>query len=499
MADKNLTYSITNIADESQYYIYPMAASLRGGAVESEFNIRNLMTCLFNKSSTKTESDFVVYAPAEYDSATNTYIRKPLETYEGNSWYTMNTDDQNDSICKISDIVVGAGEGNCNGYYIKLHEALSLDTCVLDITDLRNQSVQYSLCETIPVGEQGDFDIVTDGYKLKTGNEQKYFTCTGTNNYTVLQPGTTITVDTKIYIPTSVYKDFNILLALNWTTNQLVSSCNITVCEASKFDADKNYTSADTEYTTLTKAMQDSGLLDAGILLGTLRIKKSWVPDATNKNGSLAAEYNVVYSPNMHKTTCIDLTKLGTGNITLAEYLYDKLSRLYNLMVDNGSFKLGAVVSNQFEPNPDSPNHDFDSGISKYRVELCLNPAMKGPDGEITTNTASGCFRIINYDENRSETTPVSDIFSYELNIDRASGVALGVKKVSFLQDDIVIAPDAISVNSKFTLNNNTLYFGTGLSISAIDSETLQVPKISATEIKAGTINADKVYGAVWM
>ena len=54
------TNAITNITDESQYYVYPMAASLRGGAVESEYNIRNLMTCLFNKSAAKRDEDFIL-------------------------------------------------------------------------------------------------------------------------------------------------------------------------------------------------------------------------------------------------------------------------------------------------------------------------------------------------------------------------------------------------------------------------------------------------------
>ena len=53
-----VTNSHATLIQPNECYIYPMANSLRGGAIASEYNIRNLFGVLLSKSSAKTNNDF---------------------------------------------------------------------------------------------------------------------------------------------------------------------------------------------------------------------------------------------------------------------------------------------------------------------------------------------------------------------------------------------------------------------------------------------------------
>ena len=506
------TNAVTNITDESQYYVYPMAASLRGGAVESEYNIRNLMTCLFNKSAAKSDDDFILFYNKDIDGK-----RPTLETYYNNtSWYNI---DLEEGYCRIHDLAVGPGEGNCNGYYTRLYDYTPITSTALNIENLINANngftpllpsdfapslpiagtVYNSMSELLgkettgTVSEPGEGGIEPDyivagqyidgtSVRVKTdASENSYLYFTKYNNtwilnsdiiaeysddgangqqisgyriysdgkYFFINPDNKNNIDrilfknftrdeiftdalnggleyvkmpanAQLYKIDTVYQRFNVVLGLNWTVNQLVSSAQITICEdttpikyITETDIDGTKTQyAYTEYGILNKNLKDRGLLDAGIVLGTISIKKTPVFNILDNSREYSFEYSCTYEGNRYKTACIDLSRLGTDTDNLGENMYDKISRLFSLMIDNGSLKIGTVIRNSgFDPNPDSVNHDFVKCIAPYRLDLGLTDFEAGTGQEFTT----GYLRLVNYNEEVNGATEVPNDLGYIL------------------------------------------------------------------------------------
>lgn len=548
------TNAITNITDESQYYVYPMAASLRGGAVESEYNIRNLMTCLFNKSAAKRDEDFILY----YNKVINGQ-RPTLETYYDNAnWYRINFDNK---YCELFDLVVGPGEGNCNGYYTRLYDYTPINNTALDISKLMDTEAGFTpllpidLAPTQPVAKKfydslkklkdtdgsissdnADFgaeyvlngsyvdgtsvrvklnesddspyiyyikingtwtlssDIVTiytkddEGQKVNKYRiyaDGKYFykdstdknknpikatfinaegidiahTDTTNNNARYIElPGTC-----TLYKIATTYQDFNVVLGLNWTTNQLVSSAQITICEdttpikyVTETDLDGDTTQyAYTEFGLLNKNMQDHGLLDAGIVLGTIHIKKTPVYVYQNNSSEYRFEYSCTYEGNRYKTACINLDKLGTDTDNLGENMYDKINRLFSLMIDNGSFKIGTVIKNSgFDSNPDSAEHNFVKGIAPYRLDLGISDFEQG----VGQNYINGYLRFINYNEQTNNASEVKDgyIFKCRLQVSPDTGEPIGLESLTLFNDGIECFDTSINFNQDVYIGNRS-------------------------------------------
>lgn len=130
MSENNSTH-IIEIEDQSQFYAYPMAAAFNGSAVESEYNIRSLMSCMFNKSACKSEKDFIIY----YQSAGGV-TAEPLASVEAMNWYQISNN--NMSIGSEEGVYprlyIGTGEGECNGYYVKVPFNIDFHFEGIDIT-----------------------------------------------------------------------------------------------------------------------------------------------------------------------------------------------------------------------------------------------------------------------------------------------------------------------------------------------------------------------------
>lgn len=538
------TNAVTNITDESQYYVYPMAASLRGGAVESEYNIRNLMTCLFNKSAAKQDEDFIVYYNKSVEGQ-----RPTLETYYDNAnWYNI---DLENGFCTIHDLAVGPGEGNCNGYYTRLHDFTPINNTALNIKNLQASHAGYvpllpsDLAPTLPVAknnynskdalvnlerEQGIdevADYVVDGQYIDgtsvriridaTLDTYVYYTkiagswefnsdivaiyqnlpedSQAINEYRVYADGkyfyknpTTGDIEIIVFDGRTVYTDinndnrnyitldselilykidvshqnFNIVLGLNWTTNQLVSSAQVTICEdttpvkyITETDIDGDTTQyAYTEYGILNKNLKDKGLLDAGILLGTIRIKKTPIYNIIEGQSSYTYEYSCTYEGNRYKTACIDLSKLGTDTDTLGENMYDKITRLYNLMIDSGSFKISSVMKNSgFDTNPESINHDFVKCIAPYRLDLGITDFESG----VGQDYINGYLRFINYDENVNSASEVTDgyIFKCRVKVDSITGQASDLESLTLYNDTIECFDTCVNFNRDVNIGLN--------------------------------------------
>lgn len=544
------TNAVTNITDESQYYVYPMAASLRGGAVESEYNIRNLMTCLFNKSAAKQDEDFIVYYNKSVEGQ-----RPTLETYYDNAnWYNI---DLENGFCTIHDLAVGPGEGNCNGYYTRLHDFTPINNTALNIKNLQASHAGYvpllpsDLAPTLPIAscsftslnapgdltsliaveaagqigknaypepdadyvnmDEGKYldgtsvririDAVSDTYVYYTkiagswefnsdivtiyqknpDNSQaineyriyadgKYFyknPTTGDIEIIVFDGRQVFTDDINdgrqyitldgeliLYKIDVSYQNFNIVLGLNWTTNQLVSSAQVTICEdttpvkyITETDIDGDTTQyAYTEYGILNKNLKDRGLLDAGILLGTIRIKKTPIYNIIEGQSSYTYEYSCTYEGNRYKTACIDLSKLGTDTDTLGENMYDKIARLYNLMIDSGSFKISSVMKNSgFDTNPESVNHDFAKCIAPYRLDLGITDFERG----VGQDYINGYLRFINYNEDVNSATEVPNgyIFKCRVAVDSGTGLASHLESLTLYNDAIECFDTSINFN----------------------------------------------------
>lgn len=548
------TNAITNITDESQYYVYPMAASLRGGAVESEYNIRNLMTCLFNKSAAKRDEDFILY----YNKVINGQ-RPTLETYYDNAnWYRIDFDNK---YCELFDLTVGPGEGNCNGYYTRLYDYTPINNTALDISKLMDTEAGFTpllpidLAPTQPVAKahyntladlistdgsinsgNADFgtdyvvnntyvdgtsvrvkadpdlenspyiyyikingtwtlssDIVTiyteddEGQKINSYRiyaDGKYFYKDSTDKNKnpikatfINAEGKDITIDDKVnnakyielpgtctlYKIATAYQDFNVVLGLNWTTNQLVSSAQITICEdttpikyVTETDLDGDTTQyAYTEFGLLNKNMQDHGLLDAGIVLGTIHIKKTPVYVYQNNSSEYRFEYSCTYEGNRYKTACINLDKLGTDTDNLGENMYDKINRLFSLMIDNGSFKIGTVIRNSgFDSNPDSTNHNFIKGIAPYRLDLGISDFEQG----VNQNYINGYLRFINYNEQNNNASEVTDgyIFKCRLKVSPDTGEPESLESLTLFNDGIECFDTSINFNQDVYIGNRS-------------------------------------------
>ncbi len=280
--------------DSSISYIYPMANSLRGGAIASEFNIRNLFNVLLSKSSAVSTDDF---NPNISGSNENTESNEIINLMpKDNSWYRIITRSNKDSNVKVNTtqftLTIPGGRGNCNGYYVNVSDIMSMSfernfNVVWGAPNNENDFVLHVYLRIIYSGTG-----ICDGLYLWVGDDEDV---------------------------------------------------------ASELEKSKA-----------------CGFYDIGIKLGHIDIKLLNVGQA---NESIQAYY--VYNKNI--MNCIDLDRLGNADGSFIDQLYNRLNRLYQLMIDKGAISVGTVLDLDFNPNPGKKNHDFEM-ISPYKAELYIDP-----------------------------------------------------------------------------------------------------------------------------
>lgn len=288
-------------------YIYPMANSLRGGAIASEYNIRSLFGVLLSKSSAKTKDDFM---PTEY-----------FNSLSDNTWAIVTPKDSKNYNIQFKLQVTG-GEGNCNGYYVKIDENINFDF-----------NRNFTFDET-PNSTNNHFDLFV--------------------YLRVIYSGTGVCDGVYIWVGTKSEVD-------------------------SEFENIKKY-----------------GFYDIGIELGHINV----YAEAYNANDPQSIRVKYIINNNI--MSCIDLDRLGNANGTFADQLYNRLNRLYTLMIDIGAMTVGTVLPaegetdeerklNAFNPEPGTDNHDF-SKISPYKIQMYINK---------TSEPYIGGLRYTRYDEER--------------------------------------------------------------------------------------------------
>ena len=132
--------------------------------------------------------------------------------------------------------------------------------------------------------------------------------------------------------------------------------------------------------------LKQYGFYDIGILIGTINI------DAQD-----TSDIKVNYNYNENITNCIDINRLGNANGDYVSQLYNKINRLYNLMLDSGFMTVGTVLQNdavpgpdgnyyKFNPEPGELGHDF-SLVSNNKVQMYIEQTTFPSD---TINISDG-------------------------------------------------------------------------------------------------------------
>ena len=476
----------SKLIDKALCYIYPMANSLRGGAIASETNIRDLFGVLLSKSSAKTANDF---APLMDDTT---------------SWYSIIGSGDSQNTTKINiDLKIGKGKGNCNGYYVDLTH---------DVTEF---NVQYDVDTP---SDQGQTDVTLYVY------------------FRIVYSGTGICDGSYLWV-------------------------------GNKDEVDEQF-----------ENYQPYGFYDIGILLGTIDVKL--YNDAGNLN--LICRYK--YNSNI--MNCIDVDRLGNAAGNYISQFYNKLNRLYKLMIDNGFISVGTVLQNKvnsdgyrFNPEPGQNGHDFNL-ISPYKIQMYIEPStfsassvdISGSEGTLSLNPQISPNSIVvnndpsiqvTYNDNLTEATfdnvtinlitgvlsrnseVTNTYISYQYTKDYYYNGGLKINKYN---EDIEQFDDNTSQEFiKFTsiedinnsensiitqlsiFNNNFIFDSTGLKLpqlninnavtisankssnetilSVVDSANVAIPVIihcggidagNGDILTEGDIRGGRVYGAVW-
>lgn len=120
--------------------------------------------------------------------------------------------------------------------------------------------------------------------------------------------------------------------------------------------------------------LKQYGFYDIGILIGTINI------DAQD-----TSDIKVNYNYNENITNCIDINRLGNANGDYVSQLYNKINRLYNLMLDSGFMTVGTVLQNKvitidgvdykFNPEPGTHGYKYkDELVSSNKIQMYLKP-----------------------------------------------------------------------------------------------------------------------------
>lgn len=413
-------------------YIYPMANSLRGGAIASEYNIRSLFGVLLSKSSAKTKEDFM---PTDYFNSLSDTVWAKITPKDSKS-FNVNFKLQ-----------FKGGQGNCNGYFVKIDSDMNFDfnrNFTIDESKFENSFLNLYIYLRIIYSGTG----VCDGCYLWAGTKDEV---------------------------------------------------------TSEFAQLKGY-----------------GFYDLGIELGHINI------DATGYDSSSASSVRCSYFVNNNIMSCIDLDRLGNANGTFADQLYNRLNRLYSLMIDVGATTVGTPLldlntsddtDESFNAEPGHDNHDFNK-ISPFKIQMYIN----------TDNNVSytGGLRYVRYDESINQyvaldgsslndennekpselniLTFVTDESGENINYVNVYGDncrftpnLLTIKDIN-IEGDIKLSTsyvkDVISTDTNFMLKRD------GQTLNLIlengDDATFNCKTVTAEYISADEIHGSKVYGAVW-
>lgn len=280
--------------DSNISYVYPMANSLRGGAIASELNIRNLFNVLLSKSSAVSTDDFNPDISGSDDNSESDEIINLMPNDD--SWFTMvekSRDSKSKGVTTVNfTVTIPGGRGNCNGYYVS-------------VSDIMSMSFDRS------------FNIVPDAPGLEN--------------------------------------DFTLYLYLR------IIYSGTGICDGLYL-----WVGDDEDVNSELEKSKACGFYDIGIKLGQINVKLSNV-------GQLNESVYAVYIYNKNIMNCIDLDRLGNADGSFIDQLYNRLNRLYQLMIDKGAISIGTVLDLDFNPDPGKNNHDFEM-ISPYKAELYISP-----------------------------------------------------------------------------------------------------------------------------
>ncbi len=408
-------------------YIYPMANSLRGGAIASEYNVRSLFGVLLSKSSAKTKEDFM---PTDnFNSLSDT------------AWAKVSPKDSKSFNINFK-LQFKSGQGNCNGYFVKIDSDMNFDfnrNFTIDASDSKTSFLNLYIYLRIIYGGTG----VCDGCYLWAGTKDE----------------------------------------------------------------------VDAEF----KQLKSYGFYDLGIELGHVNI------DATGYEFGDSTSVRCSYFINNNIMSCIDLDRLGNAHGTFADQLYNRLSRLYSLMIDLGATTIGTPLvlpeDDAFNDEPGHDNHDFNK-ISPFKLQMYINTE----NNELYT----GGLRYVRYDETKGQYVAldgrsldeITDKSDSEVNILTFISSADGksIEYVNVYGDNCRFTPDRLLVNNldiNGDMQLSTDYAKDGVAVSSAfklvregqtlrlildngDDATFNSKNITADYISANEIHGAKVFGAVW-
>lgn len=436
-----VTNSHATLIQPNECYIYPMANSLRGGAIASEYNIRNLFGVLLSKSSAKTNNDF----EANVDESSKWYGKELNINTSQNGQRKEYTSD--------FELIISPGSGNCNGYYIETNN-----------------------------------DIKFKFYKRFVINNTNLTSTNLNNNYLF---------DVYIYL-------------------RIIYS-GTGICDGAYLWAgDKEEVNSELE------KFKKYGFYDIGIELGHIEVNIT----PNNTDEPLSAKY----FENDNKMACIDLDRLGNANGTFADQLYNRLSRLYRLMIDIGTITVGTVINDSYDPQPGTNSHDF-SLISPYKIQMYIDEERD--DTNKFTGNYSGGLRYIKFSTEQGHYEEVDSNSKTELSINlltfTTDSSGRNIKSISLLNNNVFTNNSLTTENIKSTNANIINIKSTSANIKSIESERLNLkygsnyvrieastdkdnlPQLTimsnnsdnnvtfrCNHINADIITGTKVYGAVW-
>ena len=446
----------SKIISSDRSYIYPMANSLRGGAVASEYNIRSLFGVLLSKSSAKSEDDFTVSVD------------------DSESWYNCNLvlNSDNEKVLEFSTTKfnINPGTGNCNGYYVELSDVTSFNF------SQRFNISKIGLAEDLRANEL----LISKDYTIYLGIYLRIiYSGTGICDGVYFWAGTQDEVNTE-------------------------------------FDKIEKY-----------------GFYDIGIHIGNIQISygKAYESDQNNLNGS---DIGVRYISNPHIMACIDMNRLGTANGSIAEQLYNKLNRLYSLMIDAGALTIGVPIVHAnpreaFDPEPGSNNHDFNK-ISPIKVQMYINQKTDELGAVIEDSDGYhyvGGLQVLGYNENTNEfNSNGNEVLTFDASvIKNTGGITTKIHSINIFNNQCIF--DSRGFTAK-TINVDNIYIGSELTEDKITEGSGSVPGdgiitivpgeksvefktkagnsitfktniLEAETINAKVIEGNRVVGAVWL
>lgn len=341
-------------------------------------------------------------------------------------------------------LAVSSGKGNCNGYFVE--------------------------CE-----EFGRYEILESGQVI---DNRESFNI-DFNEWSDYLP--------KINAETNELAECKFNLGLYLCVdyaNNIASRLSYKLIQNKVYDYDSSLVLPETEYTKIYKNhYKNLGFNDIGIHLGDISVSYSPIY-GFNSSGT--------FEKNENKTACIDLSRLGSS-LGLQKELAKILNRLETLDIYGGEF----YISDTMLPVNGTINEDVeDIGVinkfgNAYKLKIVCNRDIN--DNSKIVGGMHICKSVDNYSNTNASFENVGTIFNFEYN-SVVGEFSLIFDKFSVT--DIEITSANISKLDSTDAYITKLHFGKSYIFGDDESITINTGTINAS---SATINAGKVYGAVWM